>query len=82
MAGKVKVKINRGSVTALLRSPAIQADLDRRAQRIAAAAGDGNVVEPSTTPNRARSVVITDTHEARLREARSRSLTGAVDAGR
>jgi hypothetical protein len=36
----------------------------------------------TSTDKRARAVVITDTPEARLGEARHRNLTRAIDAGR
>jgi hypothetical protein len=77
-----RIKLNKAGVAALLRHPRMQADLDRRARRIAAAAGSGHRVESSPTRLRARSVVVTDTYEARRREATNRSLSAAVDAGR
>ena len=41
MANKVKVKINSAGAAAVLRDPAIQADLDSRAEQIAASANSG-----------------------------------------
>jgi hypothetical protein len=59
----------------------VQKDLDRRAARIAAAAGPG--FEATSQPSRrARASVITATAEARAAEATSRALTRAIDAGR
>ena len=72
----------RGAITELLKSPEVQADLARRAGAIAAAAGEGHRVETEVGANRARAAVITDTHEARRREARDRNLTRSIDAGR
>ncbi len=82
MAGNMRIKINRAGVVALLTSPEVFADLTRRGNAIAAAAGDG--VEAQTTRNRDRAVVFvrTETFEARKAEATDRSLTRAIDAGR
>lgn len=78
----VKVKVNRAGVRALLQSDEVRDDLTRRANSISAAAGPGHRVESEVGPNRARVAVITDTIEARISEARNRTLTRAVDAGR
>lgn len=82
MAGNMRIKINRAGVVALLTSPEVTADLRRRGNAIAAAAGDG--VEVQTTRNRDRAVVFvrTATFEAKKAEATDRSLTRAIDAGR
>ncbi|MGQ7313375.1 hypothetical protein ACUOFU_16840 [Microbacterium arabinogalactanolyticum] len=82
MAGNMRIKINRAGVVALLTSPEVSADLTRRGNAIAAAAGDG--VETQTARNRDRAVafVRTETFEARKAEATDRSLTRAIDAGR
>lgn len=76
------LKINKAGIRELLKSPAIQADLERRAQQIAAAAGPGMEVSTQQGENRARATVITATTEARAAEANNRSLTAALDAGR
>jgi hypothetical protein len=79
----VKIEINREGVRALLTGPEAQADMVRRARRIAAAAGEGNEAQDDGPgKNRARAVVVTATPEARAAEARTRALTRAVDAGR
>lgn len=78
----VKIKLNRKGVVELLKSTEVADDLDRRAQKIAAAAGPGHRIEANETRNRARVAVITDTFEAMRREATDRSLTNAIDAGR
>lgn len=79
---KVRVVLNSQAVRALLRSPEMQQDLERRARRIASAAGEGHRVEAGAGRNRARAVVITETREAMRAEATDRNLTRAVDAGR
>jgi hypothetical protein len=77
-----KVTLNEANIGRLLTSPAVQADLLRRARKIAAAAGPG--MEPSVQVGRtrARGSVITATRKAREAEARDRALTRALDAGR
>jgi hypothetical protein len=77
-----RVKLNSRGMRALLRSPEMLADLERRAARIATAAGPGHEVEGSIGRNRARAAVITATAEARIAEAKRRTLTRAIDAGR
>ncbi|ALJ20380.1 hypothetical protein [Microbacterium sp. No. 7] len=81
----LRIQINSDGAKALLQSAAVQADLMGRAQSIAAAAGGeeaGFVAEPSVSPDRASAQVITTTYAARAREARDRTLTRAIDAGR
>lgn len=78
----VRVKVNRAAIRALLKSPEVADDLDRRARRIASAAGTGFEVDSRIGSNRARSSVRTETFEARRAEATGRSLTRAIDAGR
>jgi len=59
---RIRVKHHSKGYAELIRDPAIVADLQRRAERIAAAAGgesEGYVAEPSTpTRRRARAAVI------------------------
>lgn len=74
--------LNRNGLRELLRSDAVQAELRRRAQQVAAAAGPGHRVEVSAGRNRARAAVITDTPEARRAEATDRALTRAINAGK
>lgn len=88
MADKVKITLNHASIAALLKSPAIQANLAARASRIAATAtnnaGPGAVFGHSVNigPNRARAGVWTQNAAAMRAEATSRALTRAIDAGR
>ena len=79
----VQIEINDAEFIRVLQSPEVQADLLRRGQAIAAAAGDGTFdVTPSLTPTRARVSIGTADHAARHSEATTRSLTSALDAGR
>lgn len=79
----IRIEINDAAAEALLKSPEVQADLRRRGQRIAAAAGSGSYdVTSSMTPSRARVSVGTADDKARKAEATQRSLTKALDAGR
>ena len=78
----LKVALNRAGVRALLRSPEVEADLLARAERIAAVAGEGFEASAVVGATRARASVITATTDARLTEARDRTLTRAIDAGR
>lgn len=76
------VKMNNRGLGQLLKSAEVQADLLRRARNIARKAGPG--MEPSVRVGftRARGSVITATPAARESEARDRTLTRALDAGR
>ena len=82
MARKPKVKINSAGARAVLKSAGVQADLDARADRIAAAAGSG--YEASTYPwrTRGRSSVITGNGAAMRDNSRNQTLLRAVNAGR
>ena len=78
----VRIELNRDGVAEILKSAGVLAELERRAHAIAAAAGDGFVVESSTGRSRARVRVYADTFEAKRAEAKDRALTRAIDAGR
>lgn len=77
----VQLKINYRGIFELLRSDEVQAELVRRANRVAAAAGPGHRVESEVGKRRARAAVITDTAEARVAE-KHRNLTRAFGAAR
>lgn len=77
-----RIELNRKGVEQLLKHPAVVADLDERAKRIASAAGPGMESEAQTGRKRALALVWTDTNQARRAEAQSRALTRAIDAGR
>ena len=82
MAQSVRVVINSAGVKDLLQSVEVQRDLRARAERIAAAAGDGMTAELGVGKNRARAQVYTETIDAMRAEADDRALTRAIDAGR
>lgn len=79
-----KVVLIPGAATKLLKSPEVLADLERRANAIAAAAGGSPDYEVDSRlgAERARASVVTATAEAMRDEATSRTLTRAIDAGR
>lgn len=79
---KVRIKINRKGVAAILKSDKVRADLERRARAIADRAGPGMEASSRIGATRARASVITATEEARRAEAVDRTLTRAIDAGR
>ncbi|MEV8134296.1 hypothetical protein [Microbacterium aurantiacum] len=80
----VRIEMNSAGFDAILKSPEVQADLRRRAERIAAAAGGEPdfEVDVRVGASRARASVVTATTEGRLAEAKNRALTSALDAGR
>lgn len=79
---RIVFDLDRHGIGQLLKSPEVRRDLERRARAIAAAAGPGHEVATETPGTRVRVTVTTATTQARLNEARHRSLTRAVDAGR
>lgn len=81
MAG-VKVRLTRSGPRQLRQSPGVKADMERRAQAIAAAAGGGMEVDSHVGRSRARATVAAVSWEARRAEASDRALTRAIDAGR
>lgn len=82
MASKIRIVVSEEGIRAVLKSGAVQADLQSRAARIAAAAGPGMQASSFMGKTRARASVITATAKARRAEARDRALTRALDAGR
>lgn len=79
---KVTIRLHRARIRELLRSPDVQADLVTRAEAIAAAAGEGCEVDSAVGRTRARASVRTATPEAVRAEARDKTLTRAIGAGR
>ena len=68
---------------ALRLDPKVQADIARRAEAVADAAGEGFEAFPTTTPrNRARAAVVPVTAEAAVQNARENTLIRALDAGK
>ena len=82
MAESIRIEVNSAAIQALLKSAEVQADLESRARRIAAVAGDGMEAGSRIGKTRARASVVTATRKARLAEATDRALTKALDAGR
>lgn len=78
----IRVRVNNRAVRALMNDPKVKAELERRAARIAAAAGPGMEVDSQNYERRARASVRTATNAARRAEATGRALTRAIDAGR
>ena len=77
-----KIKFNSKAIAALLKDPAVVADLKRRAEAIAAAAGEGYDAVSSEPRRRARAAVVTATDAAREDNAENNTLLRALQAGR
>ena len=77
-----RIVFHHAGFDAVRSSPGVQADLHRRAQAIAEAAGDGFEVNERVGKHRARASVRTETFKARRAEAQDKVLTTAIDAGR
>ncbi|WPM94260.1 neck protein [Arthrobacter phage Marchesin] len=83
MASKItRIVFKSKGFRQILRSQAVVADLARRGQAIADAAGDGVGIQVSVGANRARVTVATETREAAAAEATDKTLTRAIGAGR
>lgn len=76
------VKVDGAALVKILRSRSVLADLERRAARVAAAAGRGHVVDSDVGRNRARASVRTVGAAAARNEAIRHTLTAAVQAAR
>lgn len=81
---KLTLKINVPGFNEARNDPTVQAELHRRGEAIAAAAGGAPDFLVIDDPNRtrARVVVVTATPKAMEAEATHRTLTRAFDAGR
>jgi hypothetical protein len=79
---KTRIALNHTQLKALLRSDEVLADLKRRGEAIARAAGDGMEVQAWRGKNRVRVTVRTRTAAARRAERDNKALTRALDAGR
>lgn len=77
-----KVKIKRAGIAKVLKSRPVQAEVTRRAERGARAAGEG--FEAVTKPHKftARAFVRTRDYTGRRREAQEKVLNRALDAMR
>lgn len=81
----VRIEMNSDGFRAILTGPEVAADLQRRADAIAAAAGEGmsaEVIRGGYGGGRSVAIVATDTVEAMIAEATERALTRALGAGR
>lgn len=78
------VRLNSRGVRAVLQSAEVEADLRRRAEAIAAAAGGEPDFEAGAevVGNRAMAWVVTATPDGKRAEAEDRALTRALDVGR
>ena len=81
MPSIILVKINHHAVGAILKGAAVQADLLRRATRIADTAGDGYEADVEVGWDRAYAVAVTRTTVAMLDEAKNHTLLRALQAG-
>lgn len=85
MAGsKVRVEFKRGAFREVRTSPKVLAELVKRAERIAAASGDGFEVGSGITGGRgrARSAVYAATRKARKKNAAENTLLKNLDRGK
>jgi len=78
----VRIVLNRKGIGELLKSAEVEADLKRRADAVANAAGEGMEATSEVGSRRARASVRTATREAAMAEAEDRDLTRAIDAAR
>ncbi|WNN93660.1 hypothetical protein SEA_CALLINALLBARBZ_10 [Arthrobacter phage CallinAllBarbz] len=80
-----QIKITPAQRRQLLRHPAVEADLARRAKNVRDAAGgesSGYVADSANPSKRARAAVFAAGSKARRENARSNTLLRALDAGR
>lgn len=77
-----RIKWKNKGFRQLRKSNEVLEELEKRAERIADAAGSGVETSPFMGRNRARVSVITVTEEARRANAEQNTLLRAVDAGR
>ena len=78
----VKIVLNRRAIQGLLTSDVMVGDVLSRAERVAAACGDGFVARSSTPKRRARAAVITATGKAIRRNAAENTIVKNLGAGR
>jgi hypothetical protein len=80
--GLTKIELNEAGIKDLLTSAGVQADLVRRGQAVATAAGSGHRVDLNIESHRASVIVVTESFRAMQAEASYRNLTRAIDAAR
>lgn len=82
-ATAMKIRYNIEAFEQIRRHPAIAGNIDARAERIAAAAGEGYEASPYEGKTRHRASVIATDYDAIRAEAKGNGkLLGAIDAGR
>ena len=84
---RIKVKLHNKGFAKLRNSPEVLAELDRRAQKIAAAAGEGFEATPAKANHggaapRGRATVGTTNYESRRKNAKENTLNQALWAGK
>lgn len=82
MAVQLDYSANRKGIGEMLKSVGVLLDLERRARRVASAAGPGHEVDAAKGRTRARAQVRTSTPAAARRERETHALTAALDAAR
>lgn len=82
MATRMRLEFNYPGFDQLRKSDPVRAELRRRANLIAAEAGEGFEVTEHVGPHRARASVRAATWDAKRAEATDKVLTRALDAGR
>lgn len=80
--GKTRIELDKAGIGRLLKSDAVRADVQKRAERIATAAGDGVKATSWVGFDRAHGRAFTNSAEADRAEAMDRVLTRAIEAGR
>lgn len=78
----MRIKWSIPDFVALRHEPGVAADVDSRAARVAAAAGDGYESSPYRGSGRHRASVMTKTPKAMASNAKHNTLLRALDAGR
>ena len=79
---KLKIKLNYKGFRELRTNRKAVQELERRGRNVKAAGGSGMEMSTYVGRQRARVTVYAATPAAKRREAKSRSLTRALDAGR
>lgn len=82
MGKRIRIEVVSEGARAVLQSPGVLADMQRRADNIAAAAGPGVRASSWVGFDRAHGRALTVTPEADRAEAEDRALSRAIDAGR
>lgn len=79
----VRIAYNLAAFRELRTSPAVWADIMRRAQAVADAAGEGyEAKEMAQSKTRARAIVYPETYEAAVDNSENQTLLRALEAGR